>query len=92
VSAAVNATLQREGLNLPPDSAIDCSALSDNVRGAYLYRNGCDDHVQLVIRDPRVRGARFVPGIPPDPVSARAAQFAHYFRLSPDGTHLTRER
>jgi hypothetical protein len=91
ISAATHATLRAAASSLPPHSAVDCSPLPDNVRGAYLYRNGCDDHVRLVVPDRTIRGVRFVPGIPPDPVSARLAEFARVYRFSADGTRLTLE-
>lgn len=88
----VQRTLVAQGPSLPADSAIDCSALPDNIGGAYAYRNGCDAHVRLAIPGDRVRGIRIIPGFAPDPVSARRAEFAHEYRLSPDGRTLSRVR
>lgn len=88
----VQRTLVARGPSLPPDTAIDCSDLPDNIGGAYVYRNGCDAHVRLAIPGDRVRGIRVIPGFAPDPISARRAAFAHEYRLSPDGRTLTRVR
>lgn len=87
-SRAVDATLRARGPSLPPNVAIDCSALADNVEGAYLYRNGCDDHVRLATARRDIRGVRFVRGVPPDPVSEGLSRFDHVFTLSADGHGL----
>lgn len=84
----VQRTLTTRGPSLPVGTAIDCSALPDNIGGAYAYRNGCDAHVRLAIPGDQVRGIRIVSGYDPDPVTARRAGFAHEYRLTPDGRAL----
>lgn len=88
----VQRTLTAQGASLPAGTAIDCSALPDNIGGAYAYRNGCDAHVRLAIPGDQVRGIRVIPGFAPDPVSARRAEFAHEYRVTPDGRALVRVR
>jgi hypothetical protein len=45
----VTETLRREGGVLPRGATVDCSALPDNLDGAYVYRSGCSFHVALLL-------------------------------------------
>lgn len=92
VSARVDVVLDRERERLPSDTAVDCSELPDNIDGAYVYRNDCDDHVGITVRRRDVRGVRVLPGIRPDPVSEGLDRFAHVLRFTADGSRLVQVR
>jgi hypothetical protein len=77
---------------VPPQSAIDCSALPDNISGAYAYRNGCDSQVRFIWPGDSVRGTRTVNGHPVDALSTNRAMFAAEFALSSNGAELRRVR
>lgn len=53
----VDATLRQARASLPPGAVILCTGLPDSVEAAYVYRNGCVEHVALVWPDKAVTAA-----------------------------------
>jgi hypothetical protein len=86
LARTVGQTLAAHARLLPPGSAVDCSLLPDNIRGAPVYRNGCDTQARLTLGD--VRGIRVVPGIPQDVLTAARREFPVVLTLSRDGSAL----
>ena len=86
LAARVERTLRHEAPGLPAGSVISCGALPDNVRGAYAYRNGCENQVRLTLAASAVSGTRDRT----DSIPTGRGQAL--FELSADGTTLRRIR
>ena len=57
---------------------MSCARLPDNLQESYVYRNGCEEHVQLIWPGREVSGTR----------SGTLPPGAPVFELSPDGRSL----
>ena len=84
VTSAVASTLRSAKPTMPLPALVDCLALPDNIRGAWVYRTGCDTQVRLVLGEAAARGTRGDDG----PYLARDT-FASTWCLSADGTTIT---
>ncbi len=82
LAARVDATLRSHVGRLPAGTVILCDALPDHLEGAYVYRNGCSEHVALIWPDGSVTGGRMASGGRPGGTAV--------FALSPDGLTLKR--
>jgi hypothetical protein len=58
VTSAVASTLEAHRAAMAVPTLVDCTALPDNVRGAWAYRTGCDAQVRLVLGEGAARGTR----------------------------------
>jgi hypothetical protein len=85
VSTAVQGLLARERTGMAFPALVDCSLLPDNIRGAWVYRTGCDAHAKLVIGERAARGTRLH-----DPVWPQRDGFASWWCVAADGRSLRR--
>ncbi len=84
ITSAVASTLQSAQADMARPVLVDCLALPDNVRGAWVYRTGYDTQIKLVLGEGSARGTRG------DDAAYHARDtFGSTWCLSADGTSLT---
>lgn len=84
VTSAVTSTLRSHRPTMALPALIDCTRLPDNIRGAWVYRTGCDSQVRLVLGEDAARGARGA-----DAVLAHGARFESYWCVALNGQSLS---
>ncbi len=75
-------TLRASRGTIPPGSVVWCGALPDNLDESYVYRNGCEEHLQILWPGREVRGLR----------TGSVPSGSPVFDLSADGRQLVRRQ